>query len=420
MAAFWIPLVLVFLVGLHLPKAFTLLYLLYAVVFWQTRNVPPLAPVRLWPLLPLSVFSLGYAWASLHYGLWSLQGRDLLDLISMLALPCGGVWLGARLAQRWTPRQLSWLWLAYGLGALAYVWAVLLLGRDVFSSSPLEIWRQHRDLSIAVPWGEQGVMNVRSVEQNASFAVAWFFPGLWLLLRREQVRLAQFLMAAGLLGLLAVLAFHGRIGLLVGLLSLLPLAWVAALERQAARQTLKFSAWALSGLAGFLVLSLVSLLWGRGDITSRLLARVYDERIDRFVAFLSHLPGTFWGGQQLSFEYFEQQRQVWVGFDASAGDLLHNVPFDLVVRAGLIPAFALLLAVVPLLVRSLRSLGHLLQEPSRRPHALIAAGFLIVLTVQWLFQPLIYADGLLFYFGFFSLGALAFVPGDPPRFENDQ
>ena len=65
MAVWWIPLLLVFLVGLHLPKAFTLLYLLYAVVFWQTRNVPPLAPVRLWPLLPLSVFSLGYAWASM-------------------------------------------------------------------------------------------------------------------------------------------------------------------------------------------------------------------------------------------------------------------------------------------------------------------------------------------------------------------
>jgi len=415
----WIPLLLVFLVGLHLPKAFTLLYLLYAVLFWQTRNAPAVAPRRLWPLLALSVFSVGYAWASLHYGLWSLQGRDLLDLISILALPCGGVWLGARLAQSWTPRRLSWLWLAYGLGALTYVWAVLFLGRDALSSSPLEIWRQHRDLSIAVPWGEQGVMNVRSVEQNASFAIAWFFPGLWLFLRKERERLALFLMAAGLFGLLAVLAFHGRIGLLVGLFSLLPLAWLAASERPAAVQILNFSAWALSGLGGFLLLSLVSLLWGRGDIGSRLLARVYDERIDRFVAFLSHLPGTFWGGQRLSFQHFDQQRQVWVGFDASAGDLLHNVLFDLVVRVGLIPALALLLAVAPLLVRSLRSLGYLLKEPASRGHALIAAGFLIVLTVQWLFQPLIYADGLLFYFGFFSLGALAFAPVDPPRFEND-
>ena len=226
----WIPLLLVFLVGLHPPKAFTLLYLLYAALFWQTRNAPVVAPRRLWPLLPLAVFSVGYVWASLHYGLWSLQGRDLLDLISMLALPCGGVWLGARLAQCWTPRQLSGIWLAYGLGALAYVWLILLLGRDVFSSSLLEIWTQHRDLSIAVPWGQQGVMNVRSVEQNASFAVAWMFPGLWLLLRKEHPRLAQLMVAAGLLGLLAVLAFHGRIGLLVGLLSFLPLSLIHKTE----------------------------------------------------------------------------------------------------------------------------------------------------------------------------------------------
>ena len=415
----WIPLVLVFLVGLHLPKAFTLLYLLYAALFWQTRNAPVVAPRRLWPLLPLAVFSVGYVWASLHYGLWSLQGRDLLDLISMLALPCGGVWLGARLAQCWTPRQLSGIWLAYGLGALAYVWLVLLLGRDVFSTSLLEIWTQHRDLSIAVPWGQQGVMNVRSVEQNASFAVAWMFPGLWLLLRKEHPRLAQLMVAAGLLGLLAVLAFHGRIGLLVGLLSLLPLAWAVSSERIGAHQSLKLSVWALFGLGGFLLLSLVSLLWGRGDITSRLLARVYDERLDRFLAFLTHIPDTLWGGQRLSFEYFEQQRQVWVGFDASAGDLLHNVPFDLVVRVGLIPAIALLLAVVPLLCRSIRQLGQLLRDPASRGHALITAGFLIVLTVQWLFQPLIYADGLLFYFGFFGLGALAVAPALMPPSERE-
>ena len=415
----WIPLVLVFLVGLHLPRAFTLLYLFYAVLFWQTCKAPAVAPRRLWPLLALAVFSLGYAWASLHYGLWSLQGRDLLDLISMFALPCGGVWLGARLAQCWTPRQLSWIWLAYGLGALAYVWAVLVLGRDALTSSPLEIWRQHRALSIVVPWGQQDVMNVRSVEQNASFAVAWMIPGLWLLLRKEQSRLAQVMVVAGVLGLLAVLAFHGRIGLLVGLLSLLPLAWVATSERQGVRQSLKLSIWAMSGLGGFLLLSLVSLLWGRGDITSRLLARVYDERLDRFLAFLAHIPDTLWGGQRLSFEYFEQQRQVWVGFDASAGDLLHNVPFDLVVRAGLIPAIALLLAVVPLLCRSLRQLGPLLRDPASRGHALMSAGFLIVLTVQWLFQPLIYSDGLLFYLGFFGLGALAFSPAVMPPLDRE-
>ena len=415
----WIPLALVFLVGLHLPKAFTLLYLLYAVLFWQTRNAPAVVPSRLWSLLALAVFSVGYVLASLHYGLWSLQGRDFLDVISTLALPCVGFWLGSRLAICWTPRQLSLIWLAYGIGALAYVWAVLLVGRDALSSSPLEIWRQYRDLSISVPWGQSGVMNVRSVEQNASFAVAWLFPGLWLLLRQEQLRLAQLMVATGLFGLLAVLAFHGRIGFLVGLLSLLPLAWVATSERQSLHRTLKLSVWAMSGLCGFVLLSFVSLLWGRGDITSRLLARVYDERLDRFLAFFTHIPTTLWGGQRLSFEYFEQQRQAWVGFDASAGDLLHNVLFDLVVRAGLIPAMALLLAVVPPLCSSLRQLGQLLRDPSSRGHALISAGFLIVLTVQWLFQPLIYADGLLFYFGFFGLGALAFSPAVLPPLDRE-
>ncbi len=419
MNSLWIPLLLAFLVGLHLPKAFTLLYLLYAVLVWQTRKASSLAHQRLWPLLALSVFSVGYAWASLHYGFWSLQGLDVLDLISVLVLPCGGVWLGARLAQCWTPRQLSWLWFAYGFGALAYVWAVLVLGRDAFSASPLEIWRQHRDLSIAVPWGQQGVMNVRSVEQNASFAMAWMFPGLWLLLRKEQPRLALFMLVAGVFGLLAVLAFHGRIGLLVGLLSFVPLAWVAASERQAARQPFQLTAWALLGLGGFLLLSLFSLLWGRGDITSRLLARVYDERIDRFLAFFSHIPDTLWGGQRLSFQYFDQQRQLWIGFDASAGDMLHSVPFDLVVRAGLIPAVAIMVAVVPLLCRAFRQLGHLLSDSSSRGYALIAAGFLIVLTVQWLFQPLIYADGLLFYFGFLGLGALAFLPVGPSPLDRE-
>ena len=263
-----IPFLLVFLVGMHVPKAFTLLYLLYALLFWQTRNSPSLPLRRLWPLLPLSLFSVSYAWASLHYGLWTMNGLDLLDLISVLALPCGGVLLGARLAQSWTPRQLSWIWFVYGFGALCYVWTVLVFGREVFSSSPLEIWNQHRDLSIAVPWGQQSVMNVRSVEQNASFAIAWMFPGLWLLLRKEQSRLAFLFSIAGLLGLLAVLAFHGRIGLLVALLSVLPLAWAAASERAAERQPLQLIAWALSGLGGFLLLSFFSAMGARRYLVS--------------------------------------------------------------------------------------------------------------------------------------------------------
>jgi hypothetical protein len=160
-------------------------------------------------------------------------------------------------------------------------------------------------------------------------------------------------------------------------------------------------------LVGALVLSLS---WGRGPLLARLLARLYDERLDRFAGFLAHLFSTGWGGQVLQFRYFDHQRQSLVTFNAAAGDLLHNVPFDVVVRVGLVPAALLLVVVLPLYCRALGQLRFALLDRGSAAPALITAGFLITLTVQWLFQPLIYGDGLLFYVGFVLLGYLAAKP----------
>ena len=154
----------------------------------------------------------------LHYGLWSLQGRDP-DLISMLVFPVAAfgwepAWLGAgrvnSAGSGWPMASARWL-----MSGWFWSWSGC-----VFQFI-LEIWRQHRDLSIAVPWGQHGVMNVRSVEQNASFAVAWMFPGLWLLLRKGQSRLAQ-LMVAGTSRSAGCL-LHAGLGF--WLVSFLPLAW---------------------------------------------------------------------------------------------------------------------------------------------------------------------------------------------------
>ena len=38
------------LIGLHLPKAFTLLYAALALLAWRTRKAPPLAPQLRWCL----------------------------------------------------------------------------------------------------------------------------------------------------------------------------------------------------------------------------------------------------------------------------------------------------------------------------------------------------------------------------------
>jgi hypothetical protein len=77
----------------------------------------------------------------------------------------------------------------------------------------------------------------------------------------------------------------------------------------------------------------------------------------------------------------------------------------------------LLLALVPLLLRALASLAWVLRQETLQLDGCIAAGFLVCLSVQWLFQPLLYGDGLLFYVGFLLIGILAGEPslrGDEP------
>jgi hypothetical protein len=384
------------LMGLHLPKAFSLLALALVLLAWRCRAAPPLPSGWLrWSVLGLLVFGSSYGLISLHYGLWTLAGRDLLDLIGMALLPAAGLWVGARAATVLGWRQMARLWLAYGLGALLFAWAVLLHGRFFPSGQLLEIWLRRREASIAVPWGSDPLMNVRSIEQNAALAVAWLVPGLWLLAIGVQRRLATVLVGSGLAALVAVLAFSGRLGLLVAVLGVVPV--LVAWRRR--------WPWWLFGSGAALMLALQL----RPGLGQRLLARLYDERFDRFAGFLMAAPKFPWGGDQIHFAYVDHQRQTSMAFDARSGELLHNVLFDIYARVGWWPALVLLLVLVPLLLRASVHLRTTLRapEPGELGGALVAAGMLLCLTVQWLFQPLIFGDGLLFYLGFVLLGYLA-------------
>ena len=378
------------LIGLHLPKAFTLLYAALALLAWRTRKAPSLSPQLRWSLGALVLFSISYSAISIHYGLWQLGGRDLLDLVSMVLLPAGCVWIGARARAVLSWRQRSWLWLAYGLGALAYVWIVLLHGR-VFSPDGawLDLWLRRRDSTIAAPWGSDLLVNVRSVEQNAALASAWLLPGLWLLRRSA---LAWLLSAAGVLGWAATLCFSGRLGWLVLALGVLPVAvgWMRSRRRQ--------QALGLALLTGATALALA--VWR----FPRLGLRLYDERFDRFAGFVPVAPQFPWGGNQLTFQ------GPALDFDASQGELMHNVFLDLYVRVGWLPLMLLLLALVPLLLRAVACLALVLRQEKLQLDGCIAAGFLVCLSVQWMFQPLLYGDGLLFYVGFLLIGTLTGEP----------
>ena len=186
------------------------------------------------------------------------------------------------------------------------------------------------------------------------------------------------------------------------LVSALPAGWFFSGGN--VRRIASFLAWGVGASAGAVI---ASLMWGRGSLYPRILARVYDERIDRFLGFLTHMVSTPWGGQAMKFVYVDHQKETLVSFNAAAGDLLHNVPFDVVVRVGLIPALLLLATVLPLFWRSLARLRLALLQSSSAGPALILGGCMASLAVQWLFQPLIYSDGLLFYLGFLLLGYLA-------------
>ena len=379
------PELLAFALGLHVPKAFSLYYLLLGWLAWCARGAPlPDLWIRLSAGLLLA-FGLSYAAISVHYGLWQLGGRDLLDLISMLLLPAAGVWLGALVAARTSWRSMGWLWLAYGLGALVYTWAVLLHGRVLMPHSHwMWLVQARRSTTIAVPWGSDPLVNVRSIEQNAALVVTWWLPGLWLLLRERKKLLGGVLLACATAGLAAVVCFHGRLGYLMLLVGGLPLVWL-----------LRRSTWLWRTLLAGAASLLGVLIW-----KPQLAQRLSDERFERFAGFFPVAPQFPWGGNQLHFEGA-------LPFDARQGELMHNVLLDIYMRVGWLPLLLLSLALLPLLWRGLQALAAGLSDGEHRGGALLAASLLLCLTVQWLFQPLIFADGLLFYFGFLLLGFLA-------------
>ena len=391
------------LIGLHLPKAFTLLYAALALLAWRTRKAPPLAPQLRWCLGALVLFSISYSAISLHYGFWQLGGRDLLDLVSIVLLPAGCVWIGARAASVLSWRQRSWLWLAYGLGALFYVWIVLLHGR-VFSPDGglLELWLRRRDPDITAPWGSDPFVNVRSVEQNAALACAWLVLGLRFLRRSA---LSWLISCAGVLGCAATVCFGGRLGVLVAALGGLPVAFCSMPSRR------RRQVFGLALLMGATAVALAAMRF------PKLAIRLYDERFDRFGGFLLNFGHFPWGGNVMNFAAHDRVRSAQMLFDASQGELMHNVFLDLYVRVGWLPLLLLLLPIVSLLLRELACLERVLRNEKLQLDGCIAAGFLVFLSVQWLFQPLLYGDGLLFYVGFLLIGTLSGEPslkGDEP------
>ena len=397
--------ILFFLVGLHLPKAFTLLYVaLLACAFQVGQSHQPDLAIRptywRWSLLWLLLFSVAYLAIKLHWGFNSLEGTGLLDSISALVLPAGCFWIGLRLPALGRGAVTKFL-LAYGFGALLYVIAALFVARH-----PWWALDQIFPAEISTPWGVPKVVNVRSIEQNGILALA-LLPSALLLVIKPSVpaRAGACVMGgAGLFGLHAVLSLNGRLGFLalaLAAMPLLPIAWHARHHR--------VPRWLPAAGLGSVVVSL-GVIWRHPTFQRLLEGGLCDERFSAYVGFLQRLSQGLWGGHRIVFSSLGCDGRTSFalgGGAAGAGVWMHNVILDIYNDAGFLPVLFLLFALVPLLVSMVRGFWRLSVRGIWDWQWTVRWGWFVVLATQWLFNPLLYGDGLLYYLSYLVLGLLA-------------
>lgn len=413
--------VLFALVGAHIPKAFSVLYLaLILSSFLSLRRHGDVdhhaGSQRLFLLILvlLLIFSVSYPFAMLRYGFWQWSGRQALDVISALLLPSWLLWWGRRW-MRCDSRQLQIWLLSYAVGALLFLVA------SMFKTYGFHWWTPNADrFTIFLAWGNEVSMNIRSVEQNGILAVALAPLSVWLFLRRRWAA-ALFILGFSAIGWMAVVGQGGRLWIPSLILATLPVLFSRLLFPMASAWQLRFSA-ARFFIAFSVVVAAATLVFASNAMVHwlpRLQYALCDERFSMYVNAFRHWPQLIAGGRLLHFDFLPCEGQVFQSYSAAGAfgsvTLMHNVLLDVMVSVGIWVALPLVLVAViaiPLAVRYLFcfTFGSIKGESvlSRQ----ILWSFLAVLIPQWLFQPLLYGDGLLFYLSFALLGCLLAWPND--------
>ena len=398
-------------VGLHLPRSFAILFLVPVLVLVEAFIRGGGSLLSFGIVLPAewrlsiflsALFSISYVAGFLGWGFWSWSS-DRADIINALFLPTLLFWAGLELGLSKRGFNTS-VFLSYTLGSLVFVLLAL-----AWSRTPWWDLQQVFPSAITVPWGSQGLLNVRSVEQNGFAALLLIGPAITLFLTRS-TGLARFgavsLFAAALLGGHAVWALNGRLGWLALLLSLLPaiprlLGWLRSLV--VTRGCVVFASAALLG--GVLIYGLRELMslpatpiWSQG---------LCDERLGLFGAMLSRLHEAPWGGKRLVVEFLACGTPIPLTLSAEGGSVTaaHNVFLDIYFAAGVFPFVLLLFFLVRPLVSVAR--GFVVHAPYSDWQSALRWSWVCSLVANWLFQPLLYSDGLLYYFSFMALGIMA-------------
>jgi len=371
------------LLGLGVPRSFALLSLAVLVVLgcWGQRRRPAAPPWLLWCAACLVLFGLSYSISQVLWGVWSPPMAWLTEIINLTLLPAACLLAGWCLGH-WAPRQGTRVMLLYILGGLLYVSLALALSR-----SPWWDLRQSFEILIKVPWGSDSLTNVRSVEQRGFLALG-LLPIAVVMASRQRFWLA---LGCGALGLVAVhvgISTQSRIGWAILALACLPL--VLLLRALWAR-------WLVLGTIGVSTVGAITQGW------------LCDERLWLVKGFLQAMPSALWGGRQIAFTYQSCPPITPLRFgsiEGASASLAHNVVLDVYNDVGLIPFLFLLLAVIPLAWKIGRGLVSTFQHGFLTTGLLLRWSLISVVVMEWLIQPFLYSDQLMFTIAFLFGGYL--------------
>ena len=179
---------------------------------------------------------------------------------------------------------------------------------------------------------------------------------------------------------------YSRIGLFTLYLALFPLLW----HWRAGR-------WRRLAMA----------FYGLAPLLAMLSGRVCDERFGLVAQFVAHMARAPMGGRLLAFPYascLPHEQLVFGSQPGSTAFTPHNVILDVFNDAGWIPFVLLLLAMLLVLKAWLQGFLQALVVEGCSPGLVLRWGIFSVLLVQWLAQPFLYTDQLMFSLGFVFLG----------------
>jgi len=230
-------------------------------------------------------------------------------------------------------------------------------------------------------------MNVRSVEQRGFLTLGLLPIGLvFLIQKRLMVAFACFILA--LVAVHVGISTNSRIGWAILAIDFFPLLfWLR-------------SQWSLWLAVATLAISIVGAAFQ---------GWMCDERLWLMKKFIGEMPSNLWGGRQISFTYQSCPPIAplhFGSFEGSDAHLVHNVFLDVYNDTGLLPMLVLLLGTLPLAWMLGGGLMSTAQRQGLSNCLILRWSVVSVILVEWMVQPFLYSDQLMFTLSFLLAGFL--------------